>query len=299
MKHFNVRKNMRKLLPIVLSLVVLALVGCSSNDNSEGNPDETTLEKAQRLGFVTVGFAQEKPYAYQTEEGELTGEAVEVARAILTELGIEEMNGELTEFGSLIPGLNAERYDMVTAGMFITVDRAKEVSFANPEYSIGEAIGVKAGNPLDLHSYDDIANHETATIAVPGGAIEYDYLLQSGVPEDRIVVVPDIAAALQAVKAGRADAFTATGPALQATIETAGDTDIERVMDFEQPVIDGESVRGYGATAFRKADQDFVDAFNVELVKLQETGKLLEILEDFGFTENELPGDVTIKDIID
>lgn len=296
-------KNIKTLCIILLSFsLLLFLGGCSSSGSEdtagEAVEGETTLEKTQRQGYVTVGFANEKPYAYQTPDGELTGEAVEVARAVLKNLGIDEMRGELTEFGSLIPGLNAKRFDMVTAGMFITPDRAEDVAFANPEYSIGEAIAVKKENPLDLHSYEDIAAHDSAKVAVPGGAIEYDYLLEVGVPEDRLVIVPDMPSALSALQSDRADVITATGPSLQATLDTANDPDIERVMDFKQPIIDGESVKGYGATAFRKEDQDFVEAFNEELKTLQESGELLDIIEPFDFTKEELPGDVTIEDLV-
>lgn len=290
------------LMLLTASMVIFSFTGCgnlnSQNNTSDEAIGETTLQKAQKSGSVTVGFANEKPYAYQTAEGELTGEAVEVARAVLKNLGINEMEGMLTEFGSLIPGLQAKRFDMVTAGMFITPERAGDVSFANPEYSIGEAIAVKKGNPLDIHSYEDIAEHETATIAVPGGAIEYDYLIAVGVSKDRIVTVPDMPSALSALQSGRVDVITATGPSLQATLDTANSPDYERVTDFEQPVIDGESVRGYGATAFRNEDKDFVEAFNSELKKLQDSGELLEILQPFGFTEEELPGDVTLEDLV-
>jgi len=302
MKKFKTATNLLTVL-LSIGLLVIFLTGCQDSkenlQSKEGAPEnETTLEKAQRLGSVTIGFANEKPYAYQTAEGKLTGEAVEVARAVLENLGITKVEGILTEFGSLIPGLKAKRFDMVTAGMFVTPERAKDVSFANPEYKIGEAIAVKKGNPLDLHSYEDIANHDSAKIAVPGGAIEYDYLVAVGLDKKRIVTVPDMPSALAALQSGRVDAITATGPSLQATLDSSEDDKIERVTDFTQPVIDGESVIGYGATAFRKSDQDFVDAFNKELKKLGESGKLLEIIEPFGFTENELPGDITIKNLI-
>ncbi|TWH58345.1 amino acid ABC transporter substrate-binding protein (PAAT family) [Desulfitobacterium sp. LBE] len=288
---------LKTLLVGVLAFSVFALGGCGTTE-TKGGDGMSTLEKAKEKGSVTVGFANEKPYAYKTADGKLTGEAVEIARAVLKELGINDMQGELTEFASLIPGLQAKRFDMVTAGMFITPERAEQVSFANPEYSIGEAIAVKKGNPLDLYSYEDIAKHGTAKVAVPGGAIEYDYLVASGVPKDRIVTVPDMPAALAALQAGRADVITATGPSIQATLDTANDPNLERVMDFTQPVIDGESVRGYGATAFRHEDSDFREAFNAELQKLKESGELLKILESFGFTEQELPGDTTVEDII-
>jgi len=294
---------MKRLKHIGLCLVlVCVLVGCSSNSNTnngkQAEASETTLAKAQREGFITVGFANEMPYAYATPDGKLTGASVEVARAILTKLGIEQMDGVLTEFGSLIPGLNAKRFDLVTAGMFITKERAEQVDFANPEYSIGEAIAVKKGNPLDLHSYEDIKNNSEAKVAVMVGAIEVDYLKGVGVADKQIVTVPDQPSAISALQSGRVDAITMTGPSLQAVLDSAQDSDIERVMDFEQPVIDGASVRGYGGAVFRQDDDEFREAFNAELQKLQESGELLEILMSFGFTEQELPGDMTAEELL-
>ncbi|MFM1650771.1 ectoine/hydroxyectoine ABC transporter substrate-binding protein EhuB [Brevibacillus sp. B_LB10_24] len=274
------------------------MAGCSSSGGGANEESGvSTLEKAKQQGVVTVGFANEKPYAYQTPDGKLSGEAVEVAREVLKNMGIDEMNGVLTEFGSLIPGLNAKRFDIITAGMYITPERAKEVAFANPEYSIGEALAVKKGNPKDLHSYKDIAEKK-AKIGVMSGAIEIDYLKKSGVGDDQMVIVTDQPSAVAALQSGRVDAITMTGPSLQAVLDSAKDSGIERVMEFDQPVIDGQSIRGYGAAAFRKEDQDFLKAYNSELQKLKESGRLLEILEPFGFTEQELPGDMTAEQLV-
>lgn len=265
--------------------MVLSLAACGKKGS--------TLDQAIERGYITVGFANEKPYAYKEADGKLTGEAVEIARIILERLGVKEMKGELTEFGSLVAGLQAKRFDLITAGMFINPDRCSAVLFANPEYSIGEAIAVKQGNPLNLGSYEDIAGDESAKIAVMTGAIEIGYLEKSGVPSDRIIQVPDQASAISALQADRVHAITMTGPSLQAMLESANDDKIERVTDFKQPNIDGESVRGYGATAFRNADTEFQEAYNAELQKMKDSGELLEILQEFGFTEEELPGDMT------
>lgn len=262
--------------------------------------EKTTLETVQDQEYVTVGFANEQPYAYMNAAGELTGVSVDIAQAIMANLGVNEMEGLLTEFSTLIPGLQAERFDMVTAGMFITPSRAdaEGIQFANPEFTVGEGLAVQEGNPLDLHSYEDIANNEEAVVAVPSGTIEYGYLIQSGVSVSQIVTVPDLASALSAVQSGRADAFTATGPALRATIEAANDASIIMVQDFEQPIIDGESTQDYGATVFRETDRDFIDAWNNELRKLEESGELLEIYQQHGFGEENLPQGTTIDEAI-
>lgn len=288
---------------LLLPALLLSACGVNGNDTSGGSnggnaeASKTTLEKAVEQGYITVGFAGENPYAYKNEEGELTGEAVEIARVILKRLGIAEMRGELTEFSALIGGLQAKRFDMITAGMFINPDRCAAVLFADPEYSIGEGLAVKTGNPLGLNSYAAIADNKEAKVAVMAGAVEIGYLEASGVTEDQMLIVPDQDAAISALQSGRADAMTMTGPALQSRLAEANDSSIERVMDFEQPIVDGESVRGYGATAFRMEDTSFRDAFNAELAKMKESGQLLEILQKFGFTEQELPGDMTAQQL--
>lgn len=283
---------MRKAFAVLVAVPMLLASACGNNG---GETD--TLAQAKQQGYITVGFANEKPYAYKDENGNLTGEAVEIAKVILERLGVKEIKGELTEFTSLIAGLQAERFDMITAGMFINEDRCKAVKFADPEYSIGEALAVKAGNPLGLTSYKAIADQPEVKVAVMAGAVEVDYLKASGVKEEQMLQVPDQDAAVSALQSGRADAMTMTGPALQSRLEAAGDGSLERVSDFEQPLVDGKSVRGYGATAFRLSDEAFQEAYNAELKKMKESGELLDILQQFGFTEQELPQDVTAEQL--
>ena len=111
--------------------------------------------------------------------------------------------------------------------------------------------------------------------------------------------VPAIRERLDALKIenGRADVTTMTGPTLENALKTADADKIEVVEDFEQPVIDGESIRGYGAAAFRIGDDEIREAYNEELQKMKESGELLEIISEFGFTENEIPHGVTTAEL--
>ncbi len=53
----------------------------------------------------------------------------------------------LTEFGSLIPGLQAGRFDIIAAGMFVNPKRCEQVQFSEPTYGIGQAFLVAEGQP--------------------------------------------------------------------------------------------------------------------------------------------------------
>jgi polar amino acid transport system substrate-binding protein len=261
-------------------------------------PEETTLERVQREGVVRVGFANESPYAFAQPDGSLSGEAVEIARVIFERLGIEEMEGVLTEFGSLIPGLQANRFDAITAGMYVKPERCEQALFADPEYCIGEALIVEAGNPYDLHTYEDIAANPDVKVGTGAGYFEEGYLTAVGVSEDQIVLFPDGPSGVAGLQAGQIDVWTSTAPACIKLVETTGDPNLELAEPFTDPIIEGKSVVGCGATAFRREDVDFRNAFNAELTALKESGELLEIISQFeGFGEATLPGDRTVSDM--
>ncbi len=288
---------MKKIIALIILAVSLLAVGCSSDDTTAAQ-QMSTLERVQKEGKIVVGFSREKPYAYKEADGTITGMSVEVAKAVFKEMGIEETEGVVTEFGSLIPGLKAGRFDVITAGMYITPERAKQVAFGEPEYRVIEGLAVQKGNPHNLHSFQDIAANPAVTIAVMAGSFELDYLKASGVKDSQIQIVNDIASCISALESGRADATTMTDLTLKSAIETADQSKIERVEDFEQPLIDGKNIITYGGAAFRLEDADLVEAYNEQLQKLKESGKLLEILKEFGFSEDNLPGDVTTAQII-
>lgn len=260
--------------------------------------EESTLERARREGVVRVGFANENPYAYAKPDGTLSGEAVEVARAVFKNLGIEEMEGVLTQFGSLIPGLQAGRFDVITAGMYVNPKRCEQVLFADPEYKIGEALIVEAGNPLNLHSYEDIAANPEVKVGTGAGYLENDMMKAVGVSEDQIVNFPDDPSGMAGLQAGQIDAWTGTRPTLIKLLQVTDDPNFELADPFEQPVIEGAPAINFGAAAFRFEDADFRNAFNAELRKLKESGELLDLIGQFeGFDEGALPGDTTAKDL--
>lgn len=253
---------------------------------------QSTLEEARENGFVRAAFANEAPFGFATPAGELTGESPEIAKEIFSRLGVPEVDGVLTEWASLIPGLNAGRFDLIAAGMFITPERCEQVAFSNPTYRLGQAFLVQAGNPMALHSYGDVAANPDVTLGVMAGAVERGYAEDAGIPDDQITELPDQASMLAAVRAGRVDAAALTALSIQRMAEQGGDA-VERATPFTTP----EGAQGYGAFAFRKEDEALLQAFNEELATFIGSPEHLDLVREFGFTEQELPGDVTAEDL--
>ncbi len=271
---------MRKFKYGILAMVILLLLAACENKGIGSS--ENILTSLQDKGHVKVGFANEKPYAYE-EDGELKGAAVDIAKAIFKNLGVEEVDGHLSDFQQLIPGLNAGKFDVITAGMAITPDRCTNVAFGEPEMKYGEGLIVESGNPMNLHSYQEIAANPEITVAVMSGATEKAFLLAEGVAESQITMVPDIPASFSAVESGRAHATTGTEMTIKMALESSNQDKLDFVNDFEQPNIEG--VPSYGAAAFRLDNEALKDAYNAELKKLKESGELAAIIEPYGFTE--------------
>src|SRR5699024_2220856 len=110
---------------IRLSVALIFVLAACTIDNNDANESyraqSDRLDELKEDGAI-IGFADEKPYAYE-EDGELKGVAVDVATKVLNDLGVDDVEGQLTDFGELIPGLQANKFDIITASMAITPER--------------------------------------------------------------------------------------------------------------------------------------------------------------------------------
>lgn len=245
------------------------------------------LEKARRQGFVTIGFANEIPFAY-ADKGVLTGADAEVTREVLKRMGIKEMVGVLTEFQSLIPGLMAGRFDM-TAGMYIRPARCAQILFTNPNLALGDSIVVKAGNPKGVLSYADVARRADFVLGYKAGATGIlDNIRGAAIPPERVLTFPDDPAALAAVKAGRIDGFANTAIGNISLLGRLQDPALDRASPFQQPTVKGQPLLNFEGMGVRKADKEFRDEFNRHLAQFVGTKEHQALLAPFGITDAEI-----------
>ncbi|MER5882773.1 ectoine/hydroxyectoine ABC transporter substrate-binding protein EhuB [Streptomyces sp. NPDC001941] len=242
------------------------------------------LDRLRSQRTVRLGIAGEVPYGYVDEQGEFTGEAPELAKIIFKRLGIEHVQPVATDFASLIPGLNSQQFDVVSAGMYINKERCEQVVFADPEYQMLDAFIVRKGNPKDLRSYEDVVK-AGARLATGAGYAEIGYAVAAGYPEKDIVILQDQVAGLNAVESGRVDVFAGTALTTREVVKKSSRA--ESTEPFAA-VVDGEKQIDGGGFAFRPTDTALRDAFNTELHTMKKSGELLRVLRRFGFTEREM-----------
>ena len=279
--HLNRRRSTSLIALATAGVLTLAACGGGDSESDSGS----ALEQLREEGSITVGIAGEEPYSYTDENGELTGATIALHREVFSNLGIDEVEGQLVEWDALIPGLNANRFDAISAGMSILPERCARASFGDPEIMYTTALLVPEGNPKGLESMQDIKK-SGAKFAAMSGAIEQGYADSLGIDVTTVQSPQD---GLDAVVNGQVDVYALTGISLRAMAANNANAPVE-VTDSFVAVVDGVSQVGAGATVFRDGDDKLREAYNEELAKIiGDPAEFERVLGPFGFTEAERP----------
>ncbi len=259
---------------------------------------ESSLDRIRQRRSIRIGYAVEAPYAFPTSDGRVTGEAAEVAKQVVYRIGIPNIRWVQSDFSSLLSHLESGRFDVVASGMYITRERAKRASFSNPSFHVTQGLLVTKGNPQNLDSYEKARDLKDVRIAVIGGALEGELLRTLGVPENRLVVVPDALTGRVAVESGEATALALSLPTIRWTAQNEGLGKTEIAQPFRQPHLENGYMLGFGAFVFRKEDKKLRAAWNEALKNFINSPEHLRLISQFGFTKDNLPGTTTAREVL-
>ena len=238
---------------------------------------------------IRIGFANEIPFAYPGDDGSPKGFVNAEVLGVLAKMGYTNIEPVQTDWGGLIPGLQAGRFDIITGGMNILKSRCENIAFSDPMARIGDAFIVAAGNPKGLGNYTDIKD-AGAVMVTGAGYSNIEAAKAAGVEEANIMQVPGPTEILAAVKAGRADAGAGTYFTMK---QLAASSD--GAVDVTDPGAMPEDTMNWAGVGFRKEDQDFLDNFNASQKDYLGSPEMLEAVKEYGYDEATLPGDKTTE----
>lgn len=245
------------------------------------------LEKAKAGETVRIGFANEVPWAYPGDGNAPKGFVNSIAIGVLNEMGISNIEPVVTDWGGLIPGLKANRFDVITGGMYILNSRCENVDFSDPIGVFGDAFIVAKGNPKGIQTYQDIKENG-AVLATGAGYNIVEVAKKEGIEDGNVMQVPGPTEILAAVKAGRADAGGVTFFTAQNLAAESGDA-----VEVTDPSLLPDWTLNWVGIAFQQDDDDFTAAFNAALKEYLGTDEMMAGVAEYGYTKLQLPGDAT------
>lgn len=148
-------------LAAVLAASALALSACGSSDSDSGSGDGGGDGEAAEGGGdssdgVTIGIKFDQPGLGLKEGENYSGMDVDVAKAVVSELGMSEDDITWKESPSAQREtlLETGQVDMVFATYSITDERKEKVQFAGPYFTAGQSLLVAADS--DITSTEDL-----------------------------------------------------------------------------------------------------------------------------------------------
>lgn len=231
----------------------------------------TTVAGAEtlRVGGTSTGV----PFTFlDIKSGEIQGMMVDTAKAVAKAAGYDA-EVQQTVFSALIPSLNANKLDMISAAMIKTAERAKAVAFSDPVYDrYGDGLLVREGETAQYTSLDDLKGK---VMGVQVGTTYYDLLTKKGYFKE-IRTYDSIADMARDLALGRVDAGVGDQPIMAYQIKEGALKGVKLVENYQQEAV------GEICLVVRQSDTDLLEKLNEAIAKVKASGELDAIIAKWG-----------------
>jgi len=269
MKNFNIKLISFISIQLFLSYSVMAAT-CKQTV-----PDSALVKKGTLVMSTNPTLP---PLQFVDSTGKLKGMRITLGKEVAKRLCLKPEYIRI-EFSAMIPGLQAERWDMINTGIFWNSKRAAMMNMI-PYESAAISISVKKGNPLGISKQEDLAGK---AVGVEIGGLEEKKLKEidknlraKGLTPINIRVFDNFALAYQALRAGQTDASVAID-ATAAEYVKRGEFDRAISGMFPMPV----------ALAMKNdiLAKTVLEAMN----DMMEDGFYQELMDEYGLLPNSSP----------
>lgn len=156
--HFHLEERMKRIITILAMLSLLLCAAVSANAADIDLAKKSTLEKIVKSGKLRVGLeAGYMPFEMTNKKGQIVGFDVDMVKEMAKAMGVklEIVN---TAWDGIIPGLMANKYDMIASGMTVNQSRNLKVNFADPYIIVGQTALVSKKYADEINSWKDLNN---------------------------------------------------------------------------------------------------------------------------------------------
>ncbi len=248
-------KLMKKLVVFLLAAVMLfTLAACGTGKS---------LASVQSAGKLVIATSPDfPPFETLDESGNVVGIEIEILQAIADKLGVELVIEQM-DFDSVLPGVQAGKFDVGVSGITVTESRLQNSDFSDVYFIAAQAIVVMPGSEITSK-----ADLEGKTVSVQTGTTAEEYCMDNGYNVQAFQANNDAASALTT---GKVDAWVVDNEVALASAE-----------DLGLVVLDETATTELYAFAFAKGSDTLVAAVNEALGELMADGTVQAIFDEWG-----------------
>ena len=259
---------MKKIVALILAALMLA--ACFAGCGAAGEAENTNkLEAVKAAGKLTMATSPDfPPFESLDPDGNVFGIEVEIMELICKELGVE-LEIKQMSFDSVLPGIQAGKYDVGVSGISVTPAREKNVLFTSPYCLAAQAIVVLEGSEITGK-----ADLEGKKISLQSGTTAETFCMENGYDISAFAANSD---AQLALVNGKVAAWVIDDLTAKEMVDAYNADEPETKL----VILDEAMTTEPYAFAFQKGSDELVTEINTILEKLVADGTVKGIFEKY------------------
>ena len=260
---------MKKIIALILAVLMLCLCMSACGSSKEETTSAATLQSVKAAGKLTIATSPDfPPFEELNADGTVTGIEIDIMNLICQELGVT-LDIKQMDFDSVLPGVQAAKYDVGVSGISVTPMREKNVKFTTPYCLAAQAIVVLEGSEITAKA--DLTGKK---VSVQSGTTAESFCLENNYEVSAFKANADAQTAMVSgkVAAWVIDDLTA---AEMVAAYNAGNPEKKLV------ILDEAMTTEPYAFAFNMGSADLVEEINKILTQLVSDGTVAKIFEKY------------------
>lgn len=257
-------------LGIVLSLSIATISSCTESSQTDGTDGGAATETGMEV--LRVGNEGDyPPFSQKNADGSLSGFDIDIANALCEEMQVK-CEFVVNEWPTIIPALNAEKYDVIISSMAINDERKEQVLFTQPYYRSGYAFIAPKETTFEL-TEEGLSDK---TICVFKNSVGNEWLQQTA-PQIQLSQYDDTQTLKTDLFAGRCDAAFDSKLPMQEILNSPEGENYHFVGEEVSDPLLGEGT----GIAVRRADEDLAERLNQALDAIYADGTFQAINDEY------------------
>lgn len=263
---------------LAVSTIAISMVGCGNTGNTEKKEGNTTatssaLEKIKAKKKLVIGTSADyPPYEFHKQingKDEIVGFDIEIAKEFAKDLGVELETPKDMAFDGLLVALQADKVDMVFAGMTPTDERKQNVDFSDIYFTASHRFVLRSGEEAGITKMEDLKGKK---IGVQKGSIQ-EGIAQENFDKANIKSLDKVTDLILDLQNKKVDAILVESTVADINVQKNKGIAVADKLEVKDP-------DGGAAIAMKKDSPELKEAINKTIKRLQDEKKIQQFFTD-------------------